>query len=78
MNVNCVSVALLSNLFLKSKEIDEPGVLINIGSTAAFQPLPYMGTYAASKAFIQSITYSIIAENLNRRNIKILQKNALP
>jgi len=28
------------------------GVIVNVASTAAFQPTPYMATYAASKAFV--------------------------
>ncbi len=28
------------------------GVILNVASTAAFQPLPYMATYAATKAFL--------------------------
>jgi short-subunit dehydrogenase len=36
--------------------------VINVASTAAFQPLPYMATYAATKAFILSFTEALAEE----------------
>jgi short-subunit dehydrogenase len=35
------------------------GSILNVASTAAFQPLPYQATYAASKAFINSFTEAL-------------------
>lgn len=39
------------------------GAIINIASTAAFQPIPHMATYGASKAFVLSFTEALWAEN---------------
>lgn len=38
------------------------GVVINIASTAAFQPTPYMATYGASKAFVLNWTLALDEE----------------
>lgn len=38
------------------------GGVINVGSTAAFQSLPYMATYAATKAFILHFTEALAEE----------------
>ncbi|HEX9918258.1 MAG TPA: SDR family NAD(P)-dependent oxidoreductase [Pyrinomonadaceae bacterium] len=44
------------------KEAKRAGT-INVASTAAFQPVPYMATYAASKAFVLSFTEALWDEN---------------
>jgi uncharacterized protein len=38
------------------------GGVINVASTAAFQPVPYMATYGASKAFVLSFTLALATE----------------
>jgi short-subunit dehydrogenase len=38
------------------------GAILNVGSTAGFQPLPGNSTYAASKAFVNSFSESLHAE----------------
>jgi short-subunit dehydrogenase len=38
------------------------GALLNVASTAAFQPLPGQAGYAASKAFVLSYTRSLVGE----------------
>jgi hypothetical protein len=38
------------------------GAVINVSSVAAFQPVPYMGVYGATKAFILSFTEAIAHE----------------
>ena len=38
------------------------GTVINVASTAAFQPAPYMATYGATKAFVLSFTEAVAAE----------------
>ena len=37
-------------------------MVVNIASTAAFQPLPYMAAYAAAKSFILSFSLALHAE----------------
>ncbi len=38
------------------------GAILNVASTAAFQPLPGFATYAATKAFVQSFSEAVHAE----------------
>jgi hypothetical protein len=38
------------------------GGIINVSSTAAFQPMPYQATYAATKAFVLSFTEALADE----------------
>jgi uncharacterized protein len=47
------------------------GAVINVASTAAFQPLPFMAVYSASKAFLVSFSRAL-AEEYRDRNIRIL------
>jgi short-subunit dehydrogenase len=38
------------------------GAIVNVASTAAFQPLPYMAVYGATKAYVLSFTEALWAE----------------
>ena len=38
------------------------GAVLNVASTAAFQPLPGFATYAASKAFVHSFSEAVHSE----------------
>jgi short-subunit dehydrogenase len=38
------------------------GTIINVASTSAFQPMPYMAVYGASKAFVLSFSLALAAE----------------
>jgi short-subunit dehydrogenase/SAM-dependent methyltransferase len=48
------------------------GIIVNIASTAAFQPLPYMAAYAASKAFVLSFTLAAAAEQKPAAKVHLL------
>jgi short-subunit dehydrogenase len=39
------------------------GTIINVASTAGFQAVPYMATYAATKAFVLSFSEALSEEN---------------
>lgn len=47
------------------------GVVINVASTASFQPVPGMAVYAATKAFVRSFTEALWGE-LQGTNVKAL------
>ena len=47
------------------------GGIINVSSTAAFQPLPYQATYAATKAFVLSFTEAL-AEELRGSGVHVM------
>lgn len=38
------------------------GAVMNIASIAAFQPLPYMAVYSATKAFVQTFSEAVHEE----------------
>ncbi|GGK73799.1 dehydrogenase [Sphaerisporangium melleum] len=47
------------------------GGIINVSSTAAFQPLPYQATYGATKAFVLSFTEAL-AEELRGTGVRVM------
>ena len=52
-------------------ERSEGAAIINVASTAGFQPVPYMAVYAASKAFVLSFSQAL-AEEYRARGLRIL------
>lgn len=60
--VNVAAVVSLTHAFLPSMLERKTGVVLNLASTAAFQPAPYMAVYAASKAFVLSFSEALWAE----------------
>jgi short-subunit dehydrogenase len=62
VQVNCTAVVHLTRLFLpKMVERRRGGVLI-VASTASYQPVPYMATYAATKAFDRMLAEALAQE----------------
>ncbi|MFB7496419.1 SDR family NAD(P)-dependent oxidoreductase [Streptomyces sp. NPDC056161] len=47
------------------------GGIINVSSTAGFQPLPYQASYAATKAFVLSFTEAL-AEELRGTDVRVM------
>ena len=60
--LNVIALSSLTQLFITNMQAAKAGIIFNIASTAAFQPLPYMANYAASKAFVLSFSEAIAAE----------------
>ncbi|MGP7818237.1 SDR family NAD(P)-dependent oxidoreductase [Niallia sp. 01092] len=61
--LNSVTVMDLCYLFIKERlKNKKGGTIINIASTAAFHPIPYMSIYAATKAFVLSFTEALNKE----------------
>jgi short-subunit dehydrogenase len=59
IQLNCVSLADLTSRFLPPMVRARQGVVINVSSTAAFQPVPTMAVYAATKSFVLSFTEAL-------------------
>jgi short-subunit dehydrogenase len=51
VQVNVASVVHLTHLFLPAMVERRSGSILILASTAAFQPVPYLGAYAATKGF---------------------------
>jgi short-subunit dehydrogenase len=62
LQLNVSSLVAITHLFLPGMQERRSGSIINIGSMAAFMPVPYMATYAASKAFVRSFTQALTQE----------------
>jgi short-subunit dehydrogenase len=60
--LNCVAYAKMSRLFLPAMIGRDEGGILNVSSVSAFQPVPTLGLYAATKAFTQSFTEAMRAE----------------
>jgi len=62
IELNVSALVALTRIFLPSMIERRRGTIINVASTAAFQPIPYMATYGATKAFVLSFTEAIGVE----------------
>ncbi len=62
IDLNVSAVVAMTRLFLPAMVARNSGTIINVASTAAFQALPFMATYAASKAFVLSFTVALAGE----------------
>lgn len=51
VEVNCTAVVHLTRLFLPEMVVRRSGDILILASTAGFQAVPYISTYAATKAF---------------------------
>lgn len=65
IDLNIKSLVELTYRFLQPMLERKQGVIINVASTAAFQPVPFMATYAATKAFVLSFSEALWEENRN-------------
>jgi hypothetical protein len=63
IDVNVAAVVSMTGLYLPRMVERRHGAVINIVSTAAFQPLPYFSVYAASKAFVLHFGEAVWAES---------------
>lgn len=62
IQLNCGTLVDLTARFLPPMTERRHGVLINVASTAAFQPTPGMAVYGATKAFVLSYTEALWQE----------------
>jgi short-subunit dehydrogenase len=62
IEVDVVAVADLCTRFLPGMVERGRGAILNVASTAAFQPLPGQAAYGGSKAFVLSYTQSLAGE----------------
>ncbi len=62
MQLNMSSLALLTKYFLREMVARGSGKILNVASTAAFQPGPMMAVYYASKSFVASFSEAVSKE----------------
>ena len=68
--LNIAAATALTSLLLPSMIERKFGRILNVASLAGFQPIPSMAVYAASKAYILSLTESL-AEELRGTGVKV-------
>ncbi|MEN9992513.1 MAG: NADP-dependent 3-hydroxy acid dehydrogenase YdfG [Actinomycetota bacterium] len=72
--LNVVTLVDLTAAVLPQMLAKDFGVIVNIGSTASFQPVPGMAVYAATKAFVRSFTSALWGE-VKDTNVRVLTVN---
>lgn len=70
VQVNVASVVHLTHLFLPSMVERRSGSILIVASTAAFQPVPYISTYAATKGF-DLLFAEGLAEEVRRYGVRV-------
>jgi short-subunit dehydrogenase len=63
IDLNVCALVELTHRFLQPMRERKSGTILNIASTAGFQPVPFMTTYAATKAFVLSFSEALWEEN---------------
>ena len=63
IELNISALVTITHAFLQGMRERKRGTVINVSSAAGFQPIPFMATYAATKAFVSSFTEAIAEEN---------------
>ena len=70
VRVNCDAVVRLSRLFVPRMVERRRGWVLVVASTASFQPIPYLATYAATKAFDRFFALGL-AEEVARHGVQV-------
>jgi short-subunit dehydrogenase len=63
LQVNCLSLLILSHHFNKKFIAQKRGGIILMSSIVAFQGVPYAANYAATKAYVQSLAEALYIES---------------
>jgi short-subunit dehydrogenase len=72
--LNVATLVDLTTAYLPIMVKRDSGVIINIASTASFQPVPGMAVYAATKAFVRSFTSAVWGE-LGHSKVRVFSVN---
>lgn len=70
IDVNVRAVVEMTHAFLPGMRARGRGRIVNVASNAAFQPVPYLTVYAATKAFVLSFTEGL-AEELRGSGVRV-------
>lgn len=71
IQLNVLALVDLTHQFLPPMRQRRNGKIVNLASTAAFQSMPYLNVYGATKAFVLSFSEALWAENRSH-GVKIL------
>ena len=70
IDLNIKSVHMLTKMFLKEMVKKDSGYILNVASSASFQPGPLMATYYSTKAYVLRLTEAIAYE-LKKQKSKV-------
>lgn len=62
IDLNVITYHILTKLFLKDFVLRDKGQILNVASSAAFEPGPLMATYYASKSYVYNLSMAIYEE----------------
>lgn len=68
INTNIKAVHILTKSFLKDMEKKNSGYILNVASSAAFQPGPLMATYYATKSYVYQLTEALYYEQKKKKS----------
>lgn len=68
IDTNIKAVHMLTKFFLKDMEKNDKGYILNVASSAAFQPGPLMSTYYATKSYVYQLTAAIYYEQKKKKS----------
>ncbi len=72
IDLNCKALVAVTDMTLPYMK--RGAKILNLDSLSAFQPVPYLNTYASTKAFVLSYTRSL-ARELKPRGIRVMSVN---
>lgn len=67
LQLNIITLTSLTRYYLEDMKKHNVGKILNVGSTAGFQPGPYMAIYFASKAYVQNFSLALANELENTK-----------
>ena len=71
VRLNVLTLTELARLYLQAMRERRRGGIINVASTAAFQPVPYMSVYGATKAYVLSFSEAL-GEEVARDGVTVM------
>jgi hypothetical protein len=77
VRVNCTAPLELAHFAVRDMRPRHEGGIINVASIAGYQPIPYLATYAASKAFIVTLSEALAEEN-REAGVRVVTLNPGP
>jgi len=70
IQLNQITTVTMTHKFIPMLRQSEKSHILNVASTACYQPIPYMAVYAGTQAFIQSFSLAL-REELKLYNVKV-------
>ncbi|KAI2802083.1 hypothetical protein RDWZM_010443 [Blomia tropicalis] len=76
INVNVVSALMMTRMVWNEMLEQNRGIILNIGSQSALNPIPLLALYSATKAFVDYFTHTLVIES--RDHSGVIVQSVLP